>query len=99
MEQPTIHCFKPLDHVAGVTSAARPFIHLFTGFEYRIQEAGDEEGTETMIIDYTVDLEDLSSQMQIDSRAMKSMKWQGVRKPSQKGGQLNWVPRNEKFTK
>lgn len=95
MEQPTIHCFKPLDHVVGVTSAARPFIHLFTGSEYRIQEAGDEEGTETTIIDYTVDLEDLSSQMQIDSRAMKSMKGQGVRKPSQKGGQLNWVPRNE----
>lgn len=52
----------------------RPFIHLFTGFEYPILGAGAEEGAETMITNKALDLENLSSEVRRDCRAMKSMK-------------------------
>lgn len=72
MERPTTHCFKPFDRVG--TQQVDEAIHLFTGFEYPILGAGAEEGAETMITDNAFDFEDLSSELQRDSRAMKSVK-------------------------
>lgn len=56
----------------------RPFFHSFTGFRYPVLEAGAEEGAETMITNKAFDLENLSTQVERDSRTIKSMKGQRV---------------------
>lgn len=67
-------------------------IHSFTGFEYPIQEAGAEEGAETMITDNALDFENLSSEVQIDSRVMKSGKGQRAREGFSERGTIKLGP-------